>query len=154
MRHWLYDSGRGVLAYLSVLPICLGLFCLFNWLLPDEEPHALLTAAAEMSGLWRLLVVVAAALLPPLCEEVFFRGLVQSMLRRYLRSPWLAVILTSVFFAAVHASYLNTVPSMFVLAVAMGYSYERCGRLYPAILIHALFNAVSVAAFLSDSQAF
>ncbi|HUU58914.1 MAG TPA: CPBP family intramembrane glutamic endopeptidase, partial [Phycisphaerae bacterium] len=88
MRHWIYDSWRGVIGYLVVFPVCWGVFYLTVSLLPvAPQAHEMLRAARELQGVWRLLVILSAVLLAPLAEEMFFRGLLQSMLRRYV-GPW------------------------------------------------------------------
>jgi membrane protease YdiL (CAAX protease family) len=145
-RRWLYDSARGVLAYLSVLPVCMGLFLLMASILPErlQKPHVLLEYFGRLPSGWRVAVVVSAVVLAPVSEEIFFRGLFQSMLRRYTKSPWAAILLTSLFFAAIHVPYWHTLPSLFALAIALGYNYERTGRLFAPIVIHVLFNAVNL----------
>jgi hypothetical protein len=147
MRHWLYDSARGVVGYLAVMPVCLAV----TMMLPRDagDLHLLLRTLPGMSVPWKLLTLLSGVVLAPLAEEVFFRGLVQSMLRRYLNSAWLSVAIASAFFAVVHVPQWKDMPALFVLAVALGYNYERCGRLYPSILMHAVFNAVMFAVVLS-----
>jgi len=153
LRHWIYDTGRGILGYLAVLPICAVLVWLPSlWFKPEQMPtHNMLLAMGELTGWWRVAIIVSATVLVPLAEEMFFRGLLQSMLRRYLGRPWAAVILTSVFFCLVHIPYWHTMGALFALGIVLGYNYERCGRLYPAILIHALFNAGNITVFLTSS---
>ncbi|HUT56978.1 MAG TPA: CPBP family intramembrane glutamic endopeptidase [Phycisphaerae bacterium] len=143
MRHWFFDAIRGVVAYLAVLPVCLGLTRLTQLLIPGEE-HRMLRALHQVGAGWQALIIVSAVVLAPLAEEVFFRGLLQSTFRKYLRRPWAAILLTSAFFALVHAAYPTSMPAMFALSVALGYNYERCGRLPAPILIHALFNGVFI----------
>jgi membrane protease YdiL (CAAX protease family) len=63
------------------------------------------------------------------------------------RLVWLAVIITSMLFAAVHP--LWTAPLIFLLSVCLGYAYERTGNLWVPILIHALFNTFSTITFLN-----
>lgn len=58
---------------------------------------------------------------------------------------WLAVIFVSLLFASVHP--LWTAPPIFILALALGYVYERTGNLYASITIHALFNTISTIQF-------
>jgi membrane protease YdiL (CAAX protease family) len=145
-RRWLYDTSRAVLAYLAVLPICVGLnlamLSLFRMLGIQPRFHPVLEGMASFSIEWKVLSVCSTVVLAPLTEEIFFRGLLQSMIRRYLRSPWAAVVGASVVFSAFHVAQPQAVPSLFALSVALGYNYERTGRLYAPILIHALFNAV------------
>ena len=119
-------------------------------LLPGGKPHAMLLEAKAATLPWRIVVIASVVVMAPLLEEVFFRGLLQSLLRRYFGRPWAAVLITAALFALIHAEYPHTWPALFALAVAMGYNYERCGRLYPSILIHALFNAVFVAIRLTS----
>lgn len=160
-RRWLVDSTRGVIGYLAVLPICVILLEAVKWavetMLRDGtqilKPHLLLEAIADpsVSGSWRVLGIVSAAVLAPLAEEVFFRGLLQSMFRRYFRSPWAAVVLSSVVFAMVHVPNWHHMPALLALGVVLGYNYERTGRLYAPILIHLLFNSVFLVARLTTA---
>jgi len=150
-RRWLNDSVRGVIAFLAVWPVCILLLRATEWVLRHLAPHLLrphqLLKALSESNLhvsWQVLVILSAVVLAPLAEEVFFRGLLQSMLRRYLRSPWAAILVASLFFAAAHWSVLPSLPALFVLSLALGYSYERTGRLHAPIMIHSIFNAVSI----------
>ena len=148
MRHWVYDTARGIVGYLAVTPICILMLWAVSFL-PKEPTHMLLLALGELSVVWKILIVLSAVVLAPLTEEMFFRGLVQSMLRRHLHHPWTCIVITSVGFALVHAPYWSTMPVLFVLSVALGYNYERCGRLYPSILMHAVFNTVNIIVFLT-----
>jgi len=121
--------------------------------------------------LLRITVVVAAAIMAPLLEELLFRGLVQTMIRslletmevrsdavrRFFRCPdghttnaWLAIAASSGLFALMHANPGHW-PALFVLGACMGYAYEKSGSLFRPIFIHALFNTASLAAALSQS---
>jgi len=147
-RRWLYDTARAILGYLAVLPVCVGLNRVLVWLFLALDLqlrfHPVLKQMATFPIEWKILSVCSTVVLAPLAEEVFFRGLLQSMIRRYLRSPWAAVAGASAVFAAFHVSQPQAIPSLFALSVALGYNYERTGRLYAPILIHALFNAVNL----------
>jgi len=148
-RHWLFDTARGLIAYLAVLPICAALLLVFSPLVPqDERTHQMLKILDTAAVQWQVLTVIVTVLLAPIAEELLFRGLIQSSLRQLTGNAWAGIAITSVLFALVHAPLWHTMPSLFVLAVAIGYNYERCGRIYPAILIHMLFNAVSIADYL------
>lgn len=146
LRRWLWDFLRGLFACLAVLPVCFAALQVTRFLIPFDriETHQVLLAFDELGGGWTLVGAGMAIVLAPLAEELFFRGVIQSMLRRYLARPWAAVGLTGVFFALVHAPYWDTMPALFVLAVVLGYNYERTGRLTAPIVIHALFNAINV----------
>ena len=152
MRHWVCDTGRGVVGYLAVAPVCYGLYRLAGWFWPRDQGdlHELLVMLPQVGIAWKLAIVASAVALAPLAEEIFLRGLLQSMIRRYTGRAWLAIVLASAFFAALHTSYPKDMPALFALGIVLGYSYERCGRLWPSILMHALFNGFNIAVFLSE----
>ena len=62
---------------------------------------------------------------------------------------WLAIVVTSFLFAAIHAPWMA--PAIFVLSICIGYIYQRTGNLWAAIVVHALFNIVNTAQFLLHS---
>ncbi|QOV89789.1 CPBP family intramembrane glutamic endopeptidase [Humisphaera borealis] len=61
-------------------------------------------------------------------------------------ASWLAIVITSVLFAVIHP--LWTAPIIFVLAVVLGYVYERTGNLWASIGLHAIFNTISTTIYL------
>ena len=150
VRHWPWDSVRAVLAYLALLPVAMGMYFFMTGVLPPDwiREHELLVAMRAMSAPWKALAAVSAVVLAPLSEEIFFRGLFQSMIRMYTRRPWVAILVTELAFAAVHIPLWHTLPSLFLLSVVLGYNYARCGRLLAPILIHAVFNGVTVVSLL------
>jgi membrane protease YdiL (CAAX protease family) len=95
----------------------------------------------------RLLIIVSAIVVMPVFEEMLFRGLFQTVIRSFLNptaeKAWLSIVISSALFAAVHANAGHW-PALFVLAVGMGYAYEKSGSLLRPIFIHSLFNAVSI----------
>ncbi|MBI5725409.1 MAG: CPBP family intramembrane metalloprotease [Planctomycetes bacterium] len=154
MRHWFYDSGRGVLAYLAVVPVCYGLAWLMETLLPEfRKDHILLTIIRDGGWPWNFIAAGLAIIPGPLAEELFFRGLIQSMLRKYLASAWGAILMTSLIFSLMHLGTPLYIPALLVLSIALGYNYERCGRLWPSILMHVAFNAVNILIFITTTPA-
>lgn len=83
---------------------------------------------------------LSAVLVAPVAEEVFFRGIVQTLLLNVLRRRWAALALASLVFAAVHFPQPQAIPALAVLGVLLGFAYERTGSLLPAIAVHSLFN--------------
>jgi membrane protease YdiL (CAAX protease family) len=144
-RRWLLDLGRAVIAFLAVWPVCVGLLLAMSQWLPQklEDIHPVLRMIRTLPPGWMAVAAVSTVVLAPLAEELFFRGLVQSLVRRHL-GPWPAVLATSAVFAAAHYRQPQAVPSLLALAVVLGYSYERTGRLLSPMLIHAGFNAVNL----------
>jgi len=109
---------------------------------------------------------VIAGLIAPIVEEIFFRGILQSALIQrpgnafsYLTSRvtgdpipttrppvyqrWLAILLTAALFGYAHLAP-DQFPILFVLAIGLGYLYERTGNLFACITLHALFNCITL----------
>jgi membrane protease YdiL (CAAX protease family) len=110
-----------------------------------------LTSLKAHPELWlRAMVFVYAGVIVPVYEEMLFRGLFQSLIRNVAGSAgrgWAAVIMASGLFAVLHPPMHW--PALFVLSLAIGYSYEKSGSLVRAILIHSFFNMTMMAAALS-----
>jgi membrane protease YdiL (CAAX protease family) len=112
------------------------------------QPHEELEMISTYAQLpLRVLIIVIAAVVVPVFEEMLFRGMFQTMLRSILKSPWLAIAVSSVLFVMAHANPGHW-PGLFVLSMCMGYSYEKSGSLLRPIFIHALFNTVSIVGTL------
>ena len=65
------------------------------------------------------------------------------------RPAWPAIFISSITFAALHASDWPAPVPLLILALILGYLYNRTHRLLPCIVVHLLFNGLSVAAVLS-----
>jgi hypothetical protein len=89
--------------------------------------------------------IVIIALLPAIFEEVCFRGGIQNILTRWFKGPWIAIILTSIIFSAVHASYYGFFVR-FTLGIALGLVFYYSGSLWLSILFHFLYNGLQVTA--------
>ena len=97
-----------------------------------------------------VLIILAAVLLAPVIEELLFRGVVLRGLMLRL-GFWPAAALSSTFFGLFHATGtgIEAVPVMVatgVFGLGLCLLVRRTGRLGPAIGVHALRNALAVAA--------
>ena len=121
--------------------------------LPKEEltPQPLVQLFRDFAhqGNYRAVAVilVAAGVIAPMCEEFLFRGFFYGVGKQFLR-PVPAGILTAILFAAFH---LN-LASLFVLAVCFTLAYERTGSLLVPICMHALFNFTNLFAIFGQAQ--
>lgn len=84
-----------------------------------------------------LLALLATAVAPALAEELFFRGMLQGMLTRYL--PRAGVWLAALCFAAVHLSW-SALPALFLMGMILGRVYRDHGY-WASALFHGLYNA-------------
>lgn len=90
------------------------------------------------SGGWAMLTTIVAA---PILEEVLFRRLIQQELTGgYGRVR--GVLLAAAVFGVVHIIPQQAINAFFI-GIILGYIYLRSGSLTPAILIHAINNAIA-----------
>ena len=106
------------------------------------ETHQSLEILTDAGVGLKILVVVFAAGVVPIFEELLFRGLFQTTLRSLSGSPWAGIVLTSVFFAILHPP--THIPALFMFSCGLGYAYERSGSLLRPMLMHIFFNGLSI----------
>jgi hypothetical protein len=87
----------------------------------------------------RLLVVFQGVLVAPILEEMLYRGILLSVVLRTSR-PATAVLLVSVFFAALHLEAQVLLPLVFV-GVSLAIGLLSTGSLATPIVMHMVFNA-------------
>jgi membrane protease YdiL (CAAX protease family) len=100
------------------------------------------------------LVAFAAVVAAPLAEEFLFRRVLQGWLEERLgardprRGPAAAVVLSALAFALAHYGQgLAWVP-LFFFGLVVGYLARQTGSIVPGIILHGMFNAVSVGLVL------
>lgn len=95
----------------------------------------------------RLSIVGAAVLLAPLCEEVAFRGYVQTALAQR-RGPTAAIGGAAFLFAAIHLDPVRF-PALLALGGVFGWLVWRSGSVWPAVAAHAVNNGITSALVLT-----
>jgi uncharacterized protein len=117
--------------------LCLVLFGV------DVEPQPLIQFLAQNPSLGdRLLLIGTALVIAPVTEELIFRGYIFGVLCRYV-GKWWALLISAMVFAAIHA-HIPSLAGLFALAITLTLVYEGTGSLWAAILMHSLFNAITV----------
>ena len=116
--------------------------------LPDQTAvHFLrMTMNQPLSFLFNILSIV---ILAPFVEELMFRGFLQTYIRKFFL-PKAAITLSSICFACFHFSpeqglgNITIIGSLFILALFLGFVYERQNSLLASISLHATFNGLSI----------
>ena len=94
----------------------------------------------------RAAVIFMAVIVAPVAEEIIFRGYFYGVMRRFGgRIP--ALLTSSLLFAAIHV-HIPSMPGLALLAVILCLLYERTGSLWAPIMLHATFNASTIAVLL------
>ena len=83
---------------------------------------------------------VGAALIAPVAEEFFFRGLLQTFFVKVFRDRWVAIIVAAILFGAVHYTQPSAIPALVLLGILLGFAYEKSGALIWPVAIHTAFN--------------
>jgi len=108
-----------------------------------SQVRALLEQLQHVPLVW---VVLSLAVVPGVCEEFFFRGVLFSSLRS-VTSSWRTIIAAAVLFGLFHvvAGTLlapeRFLPSAF-LGLVLGWVRQRSGSVIPCMLLHALHNGL------------
>jgi membrane protease YdiL (CAAX protease family) len=81
------------------------------------------------------------AIVAPVVEELTFRGLGFSLLRPF--GEWPAILLVGILFAAAHG-LVEAFPLLAAFGAALAYLRSRVDSVYPGMLVHSVFNTVSL----------
>jgi len=132
---------------LIVAPL-LGLAGLLDQLVPYRHP--LVDLLAERRDPVALAVVIGSAIVAaPVAEEFFFRRVLQGWLERRLPDGWTAVVLSAAAFALAHQGQGLAYVPLFPFGLVLGLIARQTGSIVACILVHALFNAISVGILLA-----
>ncbi len=141
--------GLQVLAALVIGP-------LVQLLAPEDAPQQSIVEIGEdiSGGFESLVFLFLVVILAPLVEEVIFRGMLLSRLRRSI-GPWPAILVSAALFSLIHLTdpdAILAVPSLFVVGVALGWVALRRGDLSLAIYVHAGVNLTGAIALLFGEE--
>jgi membrane protease YdiL (CAAX protease family) len=84
-------------------------------------------------------------ILPGIGEELIFRGLLQPVIGRLIKSNNLAVILTAAIFSAAHLDFNGFLPR-FVIGLLLGFIFLWTGKLWLSIVLHSINNSLVLIA--------
>lgn len=98
-------------------------------------------------NLW--LVFISLVVLPPLVEEILFRGFLYTQLKRAFTVVWSAIII-SLLFGAAHLQVGSGNPLLwvaavdtFILSLVLVYLREKTGSIWAGVGLHALKNFIA-----------
>lgn len=143
---------------LKLIGIAYGLYfvsfivvvALSRFLLPglnvEQEQQLGISELIGTDYLWIFLMVVVVI---PITEEVIFRGFLYRALKS-VSNIKIAIVITSLVFAAAHLEFLGDNPlnfiaaiDTFVLSLFLIGLYEKTNSLWPSIILHGLKNSIA-----------
>ena len=147
---WREDFGLACGGLALVLAPLLGLAGLLDRIVPYRH-HLIDYLRGHHDAHAVGLVVISAVVAAPLTEEFFFRRVLQGWLERSTPTDaWGPVVVSALAFGLAHVEHgLAWVP-LTLLGLVLGRIAQRTGSIIPCILLHALFNAVSVFLLLAQ----
>lgn len=142
---WLMGTapGRGLAFGLFGGCLLFGLMLAFDAYIRSPGSPALSPDRLQMrSALERfdglILYLPLSALITPLLEEIFYRGILIGFLRGQGLRPWFALLLPALCFAAAHPP--ATFPLLLGIGLVLGVLFWRYG-LASAVVAHSTYNA-------------
>ena len=110
--------------------------------MPDSflQVEAMLTPDNSLS---MVLLIFTVVIIAPVGEEILFRGFLQ----KYLENAWgditRAILLSSLFFAAIHFNPYWMI-QIYFLGILLGFLAWRTSSIVPSIIFHIIINATSL----------
>ena len=113
----------------------------------SEQSEHIIELFLTQTGVGNLLFnLVVVALVPAVCEELFFRCGVQQTLQQWFGNRHWAVLVAAVIFSLAHFDVFGFVPRV-ILGVLLGYLYVYSGSLLVNVCVHFTNNAVIVVIY-------
>ncbi|XP_051122349.1 uncharacterized protein LOC127245479 isoform X2 [Andrographis paniculata] len=140
-KGWLLWAGVGLGGALAAIALTGFALSFFSGETPQRETDALvrLLPLIGSSAISTACLVGITGVLAPILEETVFRGFFMVSLTKWLPTP-LAVLLSAAVFAVAHLTP-GEFPQLFVLGIALGFSYAQTRNLLTPITIHAFWNS-------------
>ncbi|MFM8579276.1 MAG: lysostaphin resistance A-like protein [Planctomycetaceae bacterium] len=157
----LADVRLGLVTLAGITPPLLVLAGLLDRFVPYRHPVVDLLTRGHDPGTVGA-VILSAVVVAPIAEEFFFRKVLQGWLEavedRFCErsgrtvTGLVPVAASSILFALAHLEHgLGWIP-LVAFGAAVGWLARQRGSILPGILVHALFNAVSVGLLLSQGS--
>jgi membrane protease YdiL (CAAX protease family) len=151
-RPKLIDTAYALTGLFIYYPIYIVAALTVGWLLSvNLNQTQSIGFSGSYSG-WQLLIVfISLVILPPIAEEIMFRGFLFSGLKKKLPVIW-AALFTSLLFAVPHllesgSGGLLWIAGIdtFILSMVLCWLRQATGRLYAGMGLHALKNFIAFA---------
>lgn len=119
-----------------------------DWMFNMEKSiESLVKALLQTEKLSILLLnIIVVAVLPAVGEELFFRGVLQKYFCKLTSSNLAGIVITSLFFSAIHIQFLGFIPR-FLLGMVFGYLYLWSRSLWIPIVVHFVNNSLAVIVY-------
>lgn len=114
--------------------------------LPLQTNADRLTQQAHYAPFTIFFTLLAAVVVAPICEEIFFRGYFFGGLLRGV-NVWLATLISALLFTLVHGDIGSALP-LFTIGLVLPILRWRTGSLWPGVALHTLNNLIAAVTVL------
>lgn len=143
--YWLYGllGGIGLLIAITLMGY------IINYFQPNLQPQPYEAMLRSVSGPGQFLaILLVGAVLAPLSEELFYRGMMYPVFRKHLGPFWGAIVAGAVFGLS-HWDLWRTIP-LAIGGALLCYVYEKSGSIWVSALTHGVWNGImSIIVYLS-----
>lgn len=145
-------AGWGTAGLLAAMPVLLLCTLVYHLLLqalghqPSLQDVAFAISGERMPWV-RFYFLALAVVIAPAFEEILFRGILLPALARRFGVVF-AVVAVSMLFALIHG-HAPSMVTLFLLSVVLCMGYLLSGSLATAMVMHGLFNAVTVGILMT-----
>lgn len=143
-RHAIYTFG-GLAAYFGIYIVAA---MILSGVLDFDQKQEL-GFDDQIAGSALIWVFISLVILPPIVEEILFRGFLYTRFKRFL-SMRTAAVAVSILFAVAHLQFGSGNPLLwtaaldtFILSLVLVYVREKTGTIWAGVGIHALKNLIA-----------
>ena len=90
-----------------------------------------------------IMAIFIMAFFPALFEELFFRGALQNLFEKWWKSPFMAILISSIIFSIIHFSIYLFLTRL-ILGFVLGLMYYKTKNIWVNVVAHFLNNAIAV----------
>lgn len=141
-RASLGDFGRyGLIGGLLLIIMVLIMGYVLKYFQPDLPPQAIEEMLRSSGQLTYIIAIVfAGVVLAPIAEEIFYRGMIYPLFRKYLGTTWGAVG-AGLLFGLAHWDLWRALP-LAIGGAVLCYIYEKSGSIFVSMVAHGVWNGV------------
>ena len=139
-----------IIGWIIILIVgCILLAYIVDWLFEIGTNNSKTESlATRLSTINIIIAFISAAIVSPIYEEIFYRG----FLYRFFRSKYgllAGMVISAFIFMIVHIPTFNSLPYTFLSGLIFAWTYEKTQSIYPAMIIHGIFNGIAVILTIS-----
>lgn len=140
-----------IISSLGLMTLMLGLSYLTKFIDMGAEAQKLQDKREAMESVFMqmnhpkdlIANLVIMALIPAICEELFFRSTIQRFANSWVLRPMISIVISSILFASVHGSIYNLAP-IILAGFVLGFVYYLTSNLKYNIIMHFLNNGIQI----------